>query len=105
MEVRAADGNMSAMSQTAKLRQDESNGSSLNLPGPLQRVGSYPERLKKFIHEVRLEMRQVNWPSRLDVISTTVVVIITVAFFGLFFFFVDRGASWFIETLLKLFKH
>jgi preprotein translocase subunit SecE len=96
---------MSAMAQAAKLKQDEANGSSLNLPGPLQRMGSYPERLRKFFHEVRVEMRQVNWPSRPDVISTTVVVIITVAFFGIFFFFVDRGASWFIETLLKLFKH
>ncbi len=58
----------------------------------------------QFFHEVRVEIKQVNWPSRPDVVSTTVVVIITVAFFGVFFFFVDRGASWFIETLLKLFK-
>jgi preprotein translocase SecE subunit len=31
----------------------------------------------------------VNWPSRQDVWSTTVVVVITVAFFGAFFAITD----------------
>ena len=30
-------------------------------------------------------MKQVNWPSRSDVWSTTVVVVVTVAFFAVFF--------------------
>jgi preprotein translocase SecE subunit len=34
-------------------------------------------------------MKQVNWPSRADVWSTTVVVTITVAFFGVFFWITD----------------
>ena len=34
-------------------------------------------------------MRQVNWPSRLDVWSTTIVVIVTVAFFGVYFWLTD----------------
>jgi preprotein translocase subunit SecE len=92
------------MVQVAKLKQEEATGASLNLPGPLQRIAEYPRRLMHFFHEVRIELKQVNWPSRPDVVSTTVVVIVTVAFFGVYFFFVDRGASWFIETLLKLFK-
>jgi preprotein translocase SecE subunit len=49
-------------------------------------------------------MRQVNRPTKPEVTSTTLVVIITVTFFGLYFFFVDRGMSWFIQSLLKLFK-
>jgi preprotein translocase SecE subunit len=36
-----------------------------------------------------VEMRKVNWPSRADVISTTIVVTLTVTFFGIYFFFTD----------------
>ena len=43
-------------------------------------------------------MRHVNWPSRPDVISTTVVVTVTVAFFGVYFFLTDsafsKGIGW-----------
>jgi preprotein translocase subunit SecE len=53
---------------------------------------------------VRVEMRQVNWPSRADVISTTVVVAVTVAFFGVYFFLVDSGFSYLIQRVLKYFK-
>jgi preprotein translocase subunit SecE len=95
---------MATMAEAAKLKTRETNGSPMNLPGPMQRIADYPRRLQQFFHEVRVEMRQVNWPTRPEVSSTTLVVIITVAFFGVFFFFVDRGASWFIESLLKLFK-
>jgi preprotein translocase subunit SecE len=95
---------MATMVQAAKLKSDESNGPSLNLPGPLQRISEYPKRLQQFFHEVRVELRQVNWPTRPEVTSTTLVVIITVTFFGIFFFFVDRGMSWFIQSVLKLFK-
>ena len=48
---------------------------------------SYPKRLRQFLHEVRVEMKQVNWPSRADVMSTTIVVIVTVAFFAVFLCF------------------
>ena len=34
-------------------------------------------------------MRQVNWPSRFDVWSTTIVVTVTVAFFGVYFWLTD----------------
>jgi preprotein translocase subunit SecE len=50
-------------------------------------------------------MKKVTWPSRHDVFTTTSVVIVTVAFFGVFFFFVDSGASWLMQRMLNLFKH
>jgi preprotein translocase SecE subunit len=43
-------------------------------------------------------MKQVTWPSREDVISTTTVVVATVAFFGVFLAVVDwlvqRGVTY-----------
>ena len=34
---------------------------------PVGKVGGYWKRLRSFLHDVRVEMRQVNWPSRQDV--------------------------------------
>jgi preprotein translocase SecE subunit len=36
---------------------------------------------------------------------TTWVVIVTVAFFGIFFFGVDSGASWIVQRVIKFFGH
>jgi preprotein translocase subunit SecE len=62
------------------------------------------DRLRQFLHDVRGEMKLVNWPTRSDVWSTTVVVIVTVAFFGVFFFVVDRIVSSLVQSLLHYFK-
>ena len=36
---------------------------------------------RQFIHEVRLELQRVAWPTRREVLTYSVVVIVTVAFF------------------------
>ncbi len=58
----------------------------------------------RFLHEVRVETRQVTWPSSADVVSTTAVVIVTVFFFGLFFFVVDTGFSRLVQWIFSYFK-
>jgi preprotein translocase subunit SecE len=71
-------------------REEESHHvSGFSLMGPAQKLGGYPKRLRSFLHEVRVEMRQVKWPGSAEVISTTIVVTVTVAFFGVFFFLTD----------------
>ena len=80
-------------------RDEESHRvSGFSLMEPAQKLGGYPKRLRSFLHDVRVEMKQVNWPSRADVISTTVVVVVTVAFFAVFFGVTDtiltRAANW-----------
>lgn len=60
--------------------------------------GEHPRRLRQFLHDVRVEMKQVNWPSRSDVISTTAVVVVTVTFFAVYFGLTDtiltHAANW-----------
>jgi preprotein translocase subunit SecE len=94
------------MAQAAKLSKEETGngGAPFAVPGPVSKLVEYPRRLKTFIHEVRVEMKQVNWPSRSDVWSTTIVVTVTVAFFGVFFFLVDSSFSYLIQRVLKYFK-
>ena len=70
-----------------------------------EKLAEYPRRWRSFLHEVRVEMRQVTWPTRHEVFVTTWVVIVTVAFFGVFFFGVDSAASWIVRRVIKLFGH
>jgi preprotein translocase subunit SecE len=94
------------MAQATKLSKEDTGGegASFSVPEPLSKIAGYPQRLRAFLHEVRVEMAHVNWPSRADVWSTTIVVTVTVAFFGIYFFFVDSGFSYLIQRVLKYFK-
>jgi len=67
----------------------------------MERLGEGPQRFKKFIHEVRVEMSHVTWPPLAEVRSTTFIVIVTIFFFGVFFFVVDMGVSKVVELILK----
>ena len=94
------------MAQAARTNREEANEkvSGFALLEPVGKLATYPKRLRSFLHDVRVEMKQVTWPSREDVISTTVVVAVTVAFFGVYFFLVDGGFSYLIQRVLKYFK-
>ena len=71
------------MATAVKVKDEESHGSGK--AGEIaQKVSGTIADTREFLHEVSLEMKQVTWPSREDVISTTGVVIATVFFFGVF---------------------
>ena len=83
------------MAQAAKTNREEANEriSGFSLMEPVGKLAAYPRRLRSFLHDVRVEMKQVNWPSRANVWSTTMVVIVTVGFFAVFFFMTDSILS------------
>jgi preprotein translocase subunit SecE len=92
--------------QAVKVRNEEGQSGSGPLPGAgllLQAKTKWLE-LRRFLHEVRVETRQVTWPSRDDVRSTTAVVIVTVFFFAGFFLIVDSGYGKFVQWLFNYFK-
>jgi preprotein translocase subunit SecE len=102
------------MAEALKVNNEESQSGSRGperqptvreTPEWMRRLWEYPRRLRQFLHEVRVEMRQVTWPTMDDVKSTTVVVILTVFFFGFFLFAVDLGVSQMVEKVLKAFRH
>ncbi len=65
---------------------------------PVGKLSARWKRVRSFLHDVRVEMRQVNWPSRLDVWSTTIVVTVTVAFFGVYFWITDLDFQPFVHS-------
>ena len=77
-------------------------------PGPVygavSRLGEYPRRFKQFVHESRLELKHVSWPTREDVKATTVVVLVTIFVFGAFLFGVDSVVSWAVQKVLGAFR-
>ena len=98
------------MAQAAKFNKEQEahdeSVSGLALFEPTGKIGSQWHRLRTFLHDVRVEMRKVNWPSRADVISTTIVVTLTVAFFGVYFALTDtlfgHGIGWLIKYAKQL---
>jgi preprotein translocase subunit SecE len=93
--------------QVGKLKNEETQSGrpSFDASGFTAKLGEYPRRWRSFLHEVRIEMRQVTWPTRREVFVTTWVVMVTVAFFGVFFFGVDSAAGWIVQHIIKIFGH
>ena len=43
----------------------------------------------EFLHEVRLELKKVTWPTRPEVVGTTGVVLVIVFIFSIFLYMAD----------------
>ena len=67
------------------------------------KVASWPEKIKTFYSDVRMEMKKVTTPSLKEVQATTIVVVITVFIFGVYFWLVDfvigRGIDFLFRSL------
>ena len=91
--------------QAVKVKNEDSQGNAITgaASGLGEKITGSIEGTKEFLHDVRVEVKQVTWPSREDVISTTGVVIATVAFFGVFLAIVEKIAQLGLDRLLKYF--
>lgn len=54
----------------------------------------------EFAQQVREEARKISWPSRKEVMISTVMVMIMVAMASVFFLVVDAILKWGIDKLL-----
>ena len=91
------------MATAVKVKNEESQGNAITgaAAGIGQKLTGTVHDTREFLHDVRVEMKQVTWPSREDVVSTTGVVIATVFFFGVFLAIVD----WLVQMgLARVFK-
>ena len=61
------------------------------------------KKLGNFFRDVRSELKKVTWPSKNEVVSTTIVVIAATIFFGFYLFFMDVIFSWVISQVKNLF--
>ena len=91
--------------QAVKVKNEESQGNAITgaAAGIGQKVTGTVQDTREFLHDVRVEMKQVTWPSREDVVSTTGVVIATVFFFGVFLAVVDWLVQMGVARIFKIF--
>ena len=91
--------------QAVKVKNEESQANAITGAAASvgEKVTGTVAEIREFLHDVRVEMKQVTWPSRDDVISTTTVVIVTVAFFGVFLAIVEKIAQFGLDKLLNYF--
>ena len=54
----------------------------------------------QFISEVRAEAAKIVWPTRREVVTTTIMVFVMAALFSMFFFLVDLLIRWGVTTVL-----
>jgi preprotein translocase subunit SecE len=91
--------------QAVKVKNDESQNNAITgaAAGVGQKITGTYHDMRDFLHETRVEMKQVTWPSREDVVSTTGVVIATVFFFGVFLAAVDWLVQLGVTRVFKIF--
>jgi len=91
--------------QAVKVKNEEpaKNALAETAAGVSARVSGTVTDTREFLHDVRVEMKAVTWPTKDDVISTTGVVIATVAFFGVFLWLVDMAVQHGVAVLFKKF--
>lgn len=91
--------------QAVKVKNEETQTNAITgaATGLTEKVSTVYSDSREFLHEVRVELKQVTWPSRDNVISTTGVVIATVFFFGVFLATVDWLVQLGVGRLFKMF--
>jgi preprotein translocase subunit SecE len=91
--------------QAVKVKNGDSQGNAITgaAAGVGEKLSGTIGNTREFLHDVRVEMKQVTWPSREDVISTTGVVVATVFFFGVFLTVVDWLVQKGVTYILKVF--
>ncbi|MBO0725460.1 MAG: preprotein translocase subunit SecE [Blastocatellia bacterium] len=61
--------------------------------------------VRQFWRDVALEMKKVSWPTRTEVINTTIITIVVVIFFAAFLWLADIGLGWLIRGVEWLSRH
>ena len=63
-------------------------------------------RIGQFIHDVRLEMKRVSWPTANHVQNTTIITLVAVVFFAIYLFLIDlaftqlvQGLNWLLQKI------
>jgi len=59
-------------------------------------------RFFRYLGDVRTELKRVVWPTRSEVINSSMVVIVTLAFFIVFTLIVDTISTQFVDLVAQI---
>ena len=81
-------------------RGGSGEGGGNSIAQAFENLGEYPRRWRSFLHEVRVEMRQVTWPTRRETAVTTAMVFVMVALASVFFLVADQIMRFLVTLVL-----
>lgn len=91
----------SSTREGAAAMTEESNEQSL-----VAKPASWLASVRQFWRDVAREMKQVSWPTRPEVVNTTIIVVIAVFFFAFYLFAADivftyliKGIEWVVGKI------
>ena len=67
--------------------------------GKAAKAAPQGNRVAKFLREVRVELSKVTWPTREELVQSTIVVVIAVAIAGIYIWIFDLLFNWLIGLL------
>jgi preprotein translocase subunit SecE len=82
-----------ATSRTAAMAEEQDRQSLASKP-----LG-WIAAIRQFWRDIALEMKKVSWPTRTEVINTTIITIVVVFFFAAFLWVSDMGLSYLIHGI------
>ena len=56
----------------------------------------------QFFRQVKQEVKKVTWPTKSDVVRTSIMVVIIVAIAAAFFFLVDQILGWGVQKIFNI---
>ena len=59
-------------------------------------------RIKRFLREVRAELRKVSWPNKKELVSYTGIVFVSVLFVAVLIWLIDTGFTEILRNVIKL---
>jgi preprotein translocase subunit SecE len=63
--------------------------------------GSWMDRMREFVKDVRLESTKVSWPTRNELRDSTIVVIIAVILVSIFVGVIDRVLTFLMGLIIR----
>jgi len=67
------------------------------------KIGNTFKRIKKYLLEIKGELKKVTWPTKHDIHKTTIAVLISSAIFGIYLFVVDFSFKKLIDKIIEMF--
>jgi preprotein translocase subunit SecE len=65
-------------------------------------VQNSTSRAKRFLREVRAELKKVSWPNKKELVSYTGIVFVSVVFVAILIWLIDTGFTQILKNVIKL---
>lgn len=62
---------------------------------------AYVKRIQRFFHDVKIELKKVNWPTRRELMTFTSIVVVVILVIGVFFWILDMGFTAILKLIIR----